>query len=180
MSEPLTADRITAQAAELAGRYPDPRSAVMPALNWVQTQEGWLSPESMEAVAAGLGVSAAYVQSFASFYSMFRLQPVGRHVVSVCTTVSCMLAGSDDTLSAVCRHTGAPPFGTSRDGEWFVERIECIGACDLAPAVQVDNSFPERVAAAAVPDFLRRAAEGRLTTPSPGHYASRRSRGSGT
>lgn len=160
---PLSFEAVAARSAEFAQRYPQAQSAVMPALNWVQSIEGWVSTDSMRAIAEGLGVTPAYVQQFASFYTMFRLQPVGRRTVSVCTTLSCMLAGSDATLAAFAERTGAGTFGTSEDGEWFLERIECVGACDLAPAVQLDNGFPERVRRDEVDAFVARAAAAPIT-----------------
>ena len=102
---PENAARFRGEIAEIAARYPDPRSAVMPALRLAQERHGWLSPEALREVADALDLTPAFCQAVASFYDMYHLAPVGRHLVEVCTNVSCALAGEDNALYSAIKHT---------------------------------------------------------------------------
>ncbi len=130
------------RAEALIGRYPDPRSAVMPLLYMAQSHEGRLTDEGMRQVADLVGLTPAQVQSVASFYTMYKRE-AGRYVISVCTSISCMLCGGREILEAVEDETGVPAGDTSDDGLFTVEHVECIGACGGAPAVQVNYEFVE-------------------------------------
>ena len=121
--------------------YPEPRSAVLPALRAAQEKHGWLSPEAMEQVAAVMQVSPAYLESIASFYDMLELQPVGRHTIYACTNLSCQLRGARDVLEALSEATGAPPGGSSADGQFHLRAFECLGACDLAPMASIAGHY---------------------------------------
>jgi len=95
---------------EIAGQYPDARSAILPALHLAQNRnDGWLPPQALEQVGTALGVTPAYVQSVASFYDMLHLEPVGRHLVEVCTNVSCALVGAQQVVEAFQRELGVRP-----------------------------------------------------------------------
>ncbi len=128
-------------------RYPQLRSASIPALWAVQRHHGWCSPEGIRQAAAVMGVTPAYLQSVASFYDLFATSPIGRHRVLVCHNISCWMNGADDLLRAFCEasqteiedadHHGA----NSADGEFFVKGFECLGACDLAPMVSIDERY---------------------------------------
>jgi len=128
-------------------RYPQLRSASIPALWAVQRHHGWCSPEGIRQAAAVMGVTPAYLQSVASFYDLFATSPIGRHRVLVCHNISCWMNGADELLQAFCEaskteiedadHHGA----TSADGEFFVKGFECLGACDLAPMVSIDEHY---------------------------------------
>ncbi len=133
------------RARALVARYPDPRSAVMPLLYVAMLEEGCLTEESQRRVAELTGLSAAQVQSVASFYTMFKREEVGRYLVSVCTSISCMLLGAHDVLAAVEDETGVPDGETGADATFSVEHVECIGACGGAPAVQVNYELVEGV-----------------------------------
>jgi NADH-quinone oxidoreductase subunit E len=121
--------------------YPEPRSAVLPALRAAQELHGWLSPEAMEQVAAVMQVTPAYLESVASFYDMLELQPVGRHTIYMCTNLSCQLRGAQAVLGALMEATGAPVGGSSPDGEFHLRSFECLGACDLAPMASVEGHY---------------------------------------
>jgi len=132
-----------ARARELIARYPDPHSAVMPLLYLAQSEEGHLSEEGMRWTAEMVGLTPAQVQAVASFYTMYKRGEAGRYVISVCTSISCMLLGGEDVLRAVEEETGVPAGNTGQDGLFTVEHVECIGACGGAPALQVDYEFVE-------------------------------------
>jgi NADH-quinone oxidoreductase subunit E len=121
--------------------YPEPRSAVLPALRAAQELHGWLSPEAMEQVAAVMQVTPAYLESVASFYDMLELEPVGRHTIYMCTNLSCQLRGAQAVLAALAEATGAPVGGSSPDGEFHLRSFECLGACDLAPMASVEGHY---------------------------------------
>jgi NADH-quinone oxidoreductase subunit E len=122
-------------------KYPDFHSAVIPALRAAQEEHGWLSPEAMVQVAAVMRVTPAYLESVASFYDMFDLEPSGRHSIYVCTNISCTLRGADDLLGHFCEATGAEVNGTSPDGIFRLRRFECLGACDIAPMASIDGYY---------------------------------------
>ena len=136
------------EAIEAAvARYPEPRSASIPALWAVQRRYGWCTPEGIRQAAAVMGISPAHLEAVASFYDLFRLEPGGRHEVLVCTNISCWMAGADDLLEAVCEAAGADrekathEGATSTDGEFFVSSFQCMGACDIAPMVAIDGRY---------------------------------------
>ncbi len=133
------------KAKTLVKRYPDRRSAVMPLLYLVALEEGHVTDEGMREVADLTGLTAAQVQAVASFYTMFKREVTGRYLLSVCTSISCMLLGADDVLRAVEDETGVPDGETDPDGLFSVEHVECIGACGGATAVQVNYELVEGV-----------------------------------
>jgi NADH-quinone oxidoreductase subunit E len=133
------------RAARLLAAYPDQRSAVMPLLYLAALEHGHVSADAQREVAGLTGLTAAQVQAVASFYTMYKRAPVGRYLVSVCTSISCYLLGADDVLEAVEDATGTPDGETSDDGLFSVEHAECIGACGGAPAVQVNYELIEGV-----------------------------------
>jgi NADH-quinone oxidoreductase subunit E len=131
------------RAKALLEQYPDPRSAVMPLLYLASLHYELVTDQAMADVAALCGVTPAQVQSVASFYTMFKREPVGAYLISVCTSISCHLLGGDEVLHAVEAAAGVPHGATDHDGVISVERAECIGACGGAPAIQVDYETVE-------------------------------------
>jgi NADH:ubiquinone oxidoreductase subunit E len=122
-------------------RYPDKRSASIPALWMVQRRYGWCTPEGIRQAAAVMGLTPAYLESVASFYDLLRLKPVGRHQVLVCTNISCWMRGGDELLDAFCEAADTESGQPSADGEFFVSGFECLGACDLAPMASIDERY---------------------------------------
>jgi len=122
-------------------RYPRKRSAAIPALWAVQRRYGWCTPEGIEQAAAVMGVTPGYLESVASFYDLFRLDPEGEHQVLVCTNISCWLRGADKLLESFCDAAGVDGQGTSEDGKVFIRGFECLGACDLAPMASIDERY---------------------------------------
>jgi NADH-quinone oxidoreductase E subunit len=128
----------------LKGRYPDGRSAIMDALRLAQERhDGWLPPEALEEVADAVGVSAAHVEAVASFYDQYNLEPAGRHIVEVCTNLSCALVGAQQVVEALEEQLGIPPGETSDDREVTFRLVECAGGCGYAPVVIVDGRYRE-------------------------------------
>ena len=135
----MNVEEIAAYIEPLRPEYAEARSLILPALKFAQTEKGHLTPEDIAAVGEATGFSAAYVESVASFYDRLYLRPVGKRVVSVCITLSCMLRGSDELLHHMCEREGLPhDGGTTEDGEITIQEAQCLGYCDRAPCVQVD------------------------------------------
>ena len=144
------------QVDELRGSYPDPRSAVLPALRLAQEQHGgWLSAAAFEEVADALDVTPAYCKAVASFYDMFHLEPVGKHIVEVCTNVSCALVGAQGVLEAFERELGVKAGGTTEDGAVTLRAVECFGGCGWGTVVAVDHRYREPVRAEDVPSIVQ-------------------------
>jgi NADH-quinone oxidoreductase subunit E len=131
-------------------QYPEARSAVLPALRLAQERDGWLSPEALREVAGALGETPAYCRSVASFYDMFHLEPVGTHLVEVCTNVSCALVGAQQVLEAFERELGVRAGETTPDGAFTLRTIECAGGCGWGTVVACDHRYRERLTAADV------------------------------
>ena len=140
-------DELREQIEEAMGRYPQLRSASIPALWAVQRHYGWCTPDGIRQAAAVMGLTPAYLQSVASFYDLFRLEPTAKHRILVCHNISCWLRGADDLMHEICdasgcdhheaEHTGA----NSDDDLFFVKGFECLGACDIAPMVSVGETY---------------------------------------
>jgi NADH-quinone oxidoreductase subunit E len=117
------------------GRYPDRRSASIPALWAVQEQYGWCTPEGIRQAAAVMRVTPAYLESVASFYDLLHTSPVGTHRIEVCTNISCWMRGGDRLLDAFKAAAGGD------DADFFVTGFECLGACDIAPMASIDQRY---------------------------------------
>lgn len=121
-------------------------SAVLPALEVAQREHGgWLPTEAIDEVAEALGLSPTRVGSVASFYTLFHRKPVGRHVIYVCTNVSCSLLGAEHLLDYIGRKLGIGPGETTADGLFTLEEVECLGSCGTAPMMQVDDVYFENL-----------------------------------
>jgi NADH-quinone oxidoreductase subunit E len=122
-------------------RYPEKRSAAIPALWAVQRRYGWCSPEGIRQAAAVMELTPGYLESVASFYDLFHLEPQGEHELLVCTNISCWLRGADKLLESFCESAGARAGESSADGKFFVRGFECLGGCDLAPMASIDERY---------------------------------------
>ena len=128
------------EVQELRSRYPDERSAVMPALQLAQERHGgWLPEAALREVADALDLTPAYCVSIASFYDMLHVEPIGRHVVEVCTNVSCAVSGAQGVVEAFERELGIHVGETTEDGAVTLRTVECLGGCGWATVVAVDN-----------------------------------------
>ena len=130
-----------ARARELIGLYPESRSALIPMLHIAQEQDGWLMPDAIAHIAELLDLTAAEVLGTASFYDMIFTHPVGRHLVSVCTNIACLLNGGYELLEHAEERLGVTPGGTTTDGEFTLEEVECIALCGNAPCLTVNWRF---------------------------------------
>ncbi len=171
----LTEDNLKAAKGFIA-RYPEGRqqSAVMPILDLAQRQNGgWLSDAAIAHVADLLVMPRIQVQEVASFYSMYHLKPVGKHVVGVCTTTPCWLRGSADIL-ATCRETLGVNVGeTTEDGLFTLIEVECLGACCNAPMLQINDDYYEDLDEDSTRNLFESLRRGE--TPKPGSQTGRRS-----
>jgi NADH-quinone oxidoreductase subunit E len=150
----VAARSLAQQVQAIMALYPDGRSATLPALRLAQERHGWLSPEALREVAEALGETPAYCQSVASFYDMFHLAPVGRHLIEVCTNVSCALVGAQQVLEAFSSELGIGPGETTEDGRYTLRTVECAGGCGWGTVVAVDHRYREPVRPDDVPGIV--------------------------
>ena len=139
---------------EVMAQYPESRSATLPALRLAQERYGWLPPEAFREVAEALGETPAYCMAVASFYDMFHLEPVGRHLVEVCTNLSCALVGAQQVVEAFASELGVRPGETTADGEVTLRVVECAGGCGWGTVVAIDDRHRGPVRPEDVPAIL--------------------------
>ncbi|MBM3722938.1 MAG: NAD(P)H-dependent oxidoreductase subunit E [Actinobacteria bacterium] len=132
---------IDKELTTIADRYTHRRSAILPMLHLVQSYQGWVSPEGIEACARVLGISPAEVSGVSTFYTMYRRRPCGKHLIGVCTTSLCGMLGGDAVLQDLREYLSVDENGDSPDGMFTVEHIECQAACSQAPVVTIDWEF---------------------------------------
>ena len=133
------------EVQELKARYPDWRSATLPALQLAQERHGYLSPEALRETADALGTTPAFCESVASFYDMLHLRPVGRHMVEVCTNLPCALVGAQRVVEAFEEQLEVNAGETTDDGEITFRTVECLGGCGYATVVAVDERYRQFV-----------------------------------
>ena len=152
----MSTAEFDAQVRKLATRYPDSKTAILPALRLAQEQnDGWLDTESFERVGEALGLTPAYCRAVATFYDMFHLAPVGRHSIEVCTNLSCALSGAQQVVDAFESELGVAPGETTEDGEVTFRAVECLGGCGYATVVAVDHRYRHHVKPEDVPEIVR-------------------------
>ena len=154
-------DETIAEMRQIAARYPEPRSALLPMLHLVQSVDGRISPRGIEACAEVLGISTAQVAGVATFYTMYVRKPGGKHHVGVCTTALCAVMGGDILLDEVSEKLGVGEGETTADGMFTLERIECNAACDYAPVMMVNWEFMDNMDPHKANRVLDELAEGR-------------------
>jgi len=147
---------------ELTKRYPEKRSALIPILHEAQATAGYLKPETIEWVAEYLGLSAAEVMSVASFYDMFNLERVGKHMITVCQNLSCSLLGADRLIRHLESRLGIRMGETTPDGLITLKRMECLASCGTAPTIQIDGIYYERMTSQRLDELLDKLRDGRL------------------
>jgi NADH-quinone oxidoreductase subunit E len=143
----VSARSFAQQVQALMAQYRDGRSATLPALRLAQERHGWLSPEALRECAEALGETPAYCESVASFYDMLHLAPVGRHLIEVCTNVSCALVGAQQVLEAFESELGIGTGETTADCGFTLRAVECAGGCGWGTVVAVDHRYREPVRA---------------------------------
>jgi NADH-quinone oxidoreductase E subunit len=152
---------FAAEVQRVASLYPDRRSAVLEALRLAQERhDGWLREEALREVADALEVTPAYAKSIASFYDMLHLEPVGRHVVEVCTNLACALVGAQRVVEAFESELGVRAGETTGDGGVTFRTVECLGGCGYATVVAVDERYRQFVKPEDVPAIVAEVRNG--------------------
>ena len=151
--------KLRAEIEAHMAKYPDFRSASIPALAAAQRVHGWCSPEAIWQTACVMRLTPGYLISVASFYDMLETRPVGRHAIYVCTNISCSLCGADELLERLEQEVGDDP-------DFNVRHFECLGACDIAPMASVDGVYVGPISLDEVPVLVEQVREG--TPPLPG------------
>jgi NADH-quinone oxidoreductase subunit E len=160
--------RLAPDAAEIIGRYPRSRSALLPLLHLVQAEEGYISADGVEFVAGQLGLTEAEVTAVVSFYTMFKRRPVGEYHVGVCTNALCAVMGGDAIFADLQEHLGIGNDETTADGKVSLEHVECNAACDYAPVVMVNWEFFDNMTPAKARDMVDALRTGGEVAPSRG------------
>jgi NADH-quinone oxidoreductase subunit E len=160
-SEVEVPEALEREIREHMAKYPDPRSAALPALMAAQRVHGWCSPEAIQQVAVVMQVTPAYLSSLATFYDMFNTEPLGHHQVYVCTSVACNLRNAQALLEAL-QEAGADYDDANIRG------FECLGACDMAPMASIDNRFVGPIDPSEAPAVIAALKEGRQVLPGRG------------
>ncbi|WP_213283196.1 NADH-quinone oxidoreductase subunit NuoE, partial [Cellulomonas hominis] len=160
--------RLAADAAQVVARYPDPRSALLPLLHLVQSEDGYVSPAGIAFCAETLDLSTAQVSAVATFYTQYKRRPNGQYTVGVCTNTLCAIMGGDAIWEDLSDRLGIGHDETTPDGKITLERIECNAACDYAPVMMInweffDNQTPESAA-----DVVGRLIAGEPVAPTRG------------
>ncbi len=138
MSFALSAS-ASARIDEIVGRYPNAQAALLPALHVIQRDRGFIAPEAEEWVARRLGLSTLQVREVLSFYTLFRRRPGGRHIIQVCRNLSCAMAGAEAVLGRIEQALGIRAGETTPDGKFSLVTVECLGNCDHAPCLMIDD-----------------------------------------
>ncbi|MGA2354564.1 MAG: NAD(P)H-dependent oxidoreductase subunit E [Terriglobales bacterium] len=147
-------EQFEARFAEMLGHYPTKRSALVPTLLYAQDEIGFMSDEVIAELASRLDLTDLEVRNVISYYSMLTTKPRGKYNVQVCTNIACMLVGGEELLDHCGHKLGIGNKGTTADGLFSLEEVECIGACSWAPAVQVNYDFHENLTNAKMDQVL--------------------------
>lgn len=156
-------------AKEIIGRYPKARSATIPLLHLAQQQDGYLTNDAIKHVAELVGATSAEILGTATFYEMFKFEPVGKYLINICGTMSCMLLGADELMHHAEHKLGVKAGSTTADGLFTLEHAECQAACTEAPCLQVNYRFRYRVTPAALDTLIDDLSNGRLDGEIPPH-----------
>ena len=147
-------EHFEARFAEMLGHYPTKRSALVPTLLYAQDEVGFMSNEVIAELALRLDLTELEVRNVISYYSMLTTKPRGKYNVQVCTNIACMLVGGEELLDHCKKKLGIGHKGTTPDGLFLLEEVECIGACSWAPAVQMNYDFHENLTKAKMDQVL--------------------------
>jgi NADH-quinone oxidoreductase subunit E len=166
--EPEAVERLTAEATEIIARYPQARSALLPMLHLVQSEEGYVSPDGIQLCATLLNLSTAEVSAVATFYTQYKRHPNGEYTVGVCTNTLCAVMGGDAIFEALEEHLGIGHDETTQDGKITLERIECNAACDYAPVAMVNWEFFDNQTPASARELVDQIQAGQPVVPTRG------------
>ncbi len=160
--------RLEPDAAQIIGRYPRPRSALLPLLHLVQAEEGYVSADGIAFCAGQLGLSEAEVTAVVSFYTMYKRRPIGDYHVGVCTNTLCAVMGGDAIFADLREYLGVGNDETTADGKVSLEHLECNAACDYAPVVMVNWEFFDNMTPASARELVDRLRAGEPVAPTRG------------
>jgi NADH-quinone oxidoreductase E subunit len=162
MLKTLKTNRLTESAKIVAemdhhiAKYPERRAAIMPILKIAEREFGWLTEEAMACVAEVLSLTKAEVYGVATYYTMYKFRPMGRHIVQFCDNISCMLFTAEQLLEHFAKRWGLHPGETSPDGRFSLVTMECIGACGTAPAMLVNRDFYDNLTEKKIDEILEK------------------------
>jgi NADH-quinone oxidoreductase subunit E len=160
--------RLEVDAKEIIGRYPSPRSALLPLLHLVQSEDGYVTPAGLEFCSEQLGLTGAEVAAVASFYTMYRREPTGDYLVGVCTNTLCAVMGGDAIFDSLKEHLGIGNDETTADSSITLQHIECNAACDFAPVVMVNWEFYDNQTCASARELVDGLRAGKPPAPTRG------------
>jgi NADH-quinone oxidoreductase subunit E len=165
---PEVQNRLEVDAKEIIGRYPEPRSALLPLLHLVQSEDGYVTPAGLEFCGEQLGLTGAEVAAVASFYTMYRRGPTGEYLVGVCTNTLCAVMGGDAIFDSLKEHLGIGNDETTDDNSITLQHIECNAACDFAPVVMVNWEFFDNQTCESARELVDALRSGNPPAPSRG------------
>ena len=165
---PALSDDARREAQKLIDRYPHSRSALLPLLYLVQAEQGYVTREGLQEVGELLGLTTAEVEAVATYYTMFRKAPTGKWLISVCTNVSCALAGAKKVYERAVEEAGPDSTTSTEDGQFTVEEVECLAACDAAPVIQVNYCNYDRVGPDRMAEIVSKLREDDVPEPARG------------
>jgi NADH-quinone oxidoreductase E subunit len=161
----LLSEKSRAEIQRIRDEYVDAQSALLPALYLAQQDYGgWLPAEAYEEVAAVMALPATQVAATASFYTMLNRKPVGRHLIQVCTNISCSLLGAGHLVDYLGRKLGIEPGETTADGKFTLLEVECLGSCGTAPMMQLDDTYYENLTEEKVDQILANLSQTEVKT----------------
>jgi NADH-quinone oxidoreductase subunit E len=165
---PEAIERLSAEATQIMGRYPQARSALLPMLHLMQSEEGYVSPDGIGLCADLLGLSTAEVSAVATFYTQYKRHPNGEYTVGVCTNTLCAVMGGDAIFDSLEDHLGIGHDETTEDGKVTLERIECNAACDYAPVLMVNWEFFDNQTPSSAREVVDQIRAGQPVVPTRG------------
>lgn len=171
----VLSDAAVSRIGEFVAKYPERRSALLPALHVAQNEIGWLSREAMEEVAEILELDWDQVEEVASFYTMYYKQPVGTYVLEVCKTLPCSILGADEIIEYIGQKLGIEPGETTSDGMFTLFRVECLAACHRAPVMQVNHRYYQNLTREKVDGLIEAARQQQLQIAGMPGFTVRRS-----
>ncbi len=166
--EPQVRERLAADAQQIIARYPQARSALLPMLHLVQSEDGYVSPDGITLCAELLDLTAAEVSAVATFYTQYKRHPNGEYTVGVCTNTLCAVMGGDQIFSELSSHLGVGHDETTDDGRITLEKLECNAACDFAPVVMVNWEFFDDQTPSSAKGLVDEISAGREVVPTRG------------
>jgi len=165
---PQVRTRLVTEMQEIVARYPRPRSALLPMLHLLQSEQGFVSSEGIELCAEVLGLTTAEVSGVATFYTQYKRHPVGDYSVGVCTNTLCAVMGGDLIFDRLRKHLGVGHDETTEDGKVTLEHVECNAACDYAPVIMVNWEFFDNQTPESAVELVDRLRAGDIPTPTRG------------